>query len=427
MFYDEAKIFVKSGDGGDGMISFRREKYVSMGGPDGGDGGRGGHVVLQVNRKLNSLAYFHRKVHFKAERGVHGGKRNMTGARGENLVLQVPAGTIIRDFETTALIADLKADGEEFVLMQGGEGGRGNARFASSTKQAPSVAERGEEGEERWVTMELKLIAEVGLVGKPNAGKSTLLASVSAAKPKIAGYPFTTLRPNLGVVAIGEYDSFVMADIPGLIEGAAEGVGLGHDFLRHIERTRVIVHLLDGNAQEPLEDWEAINAELREYSEKLAQKPQLVVLNKMDTADAVAWEPLIKEEVEAKGFEFMAISAISKEGVQPLLYRLKEMIEALPEPELFGEEVLPVIRPVADPDAFTIERLGHESWRVHGQSIEKMANRTYFEFPETAARFQRILDARGISEALEEAGVQNGHLVYIGNEELEWQLEDDEW
>ncbi len=423
MFYDEAKIYIRSGDGGDGMISFRREKFVPFGGPDGGDGGDGGDIIFRVNGKINSLSYFRRKIHFNAGRGVHGGKANRTGARGESLVLQVPPGTILRDADTNALLADLTNPDDEVVFLKGGEGGRGNARFASSTNQAPKVADRGATGLECWVTMELKLIADIGLVGKPNAGKSTLLASISSARPKVADYPFTTLKPNLGVVAVGEYDSIVVADIPGLIEGAADGVGLGHDFLRHIERTRIIIHLLDGMAAEPLSDFHNINAELEKYSNILAEKPQLVVLNKMDTADAQAWEPILREEIEGLGHEFMSISAVTQQNVTELIYRAKQLVDELPEPALHGEETIAVITPTADPDAFTIDQIGPREWVVKGTRIEDIASRTYFEFPETALRFQRTLDAMGINEALRKQGVDDGDTVWFGDIELEWQAE----
>ncbi len=425
MFYDEAKIYLRSGDGGDGMISFRREKFVPYGGPDGGDGGDGGNIVFQVNPKLNSLSKFRRKVHFKAGRGVHGVRQNMTGARGETLVLEVPPGTILRDAESGRLLADLTNENQAVTLLEGGQGGRGNARFASSTQQAPKIAERGQPGVELWVTMELKLIADAGLVGKPNAGKSTLLSAISSAKPKVANYPFTTLQPSLGVVQVDDYETIVVADIPGLIEGAADGVGLGHDFLRHIERTRILIHLLDGAAFEPLEDFKAINAELKLYNIDLEKKPQIVVLNKMDLPDAQAWEPLLREEIEALGYEFMAISAATGENIRQLIYRLKQMIEELPEPEpLVGAEDVVVIRPKSDPNQFTITQIGPNEWTVQGDRIEQIANQTYFEFDETALRFQRIIERMGISDALKEAGVQGGDTVWFGSDvELEWQAE----
>ena len=424
MFYDEAKIYVRSGDGGNGMSSFRREKFVPYGGPDGGDGGKGGDIIFRVNPKLNTLAYFHRRVHFKAEHGVRGGRSNQTGRRGEPLVLRVPPGTIIRDAETEQLLADLTHEDQEVVLLPGGAGGRGNSRFATSTNQAPKVAEKGVQGRERWVTMELKLIADVGLLGKPNAGKSTLLAKVSAAKPKIANYPFTTLQPNLGVVDLDDYQSFVMADIPGLIEGAADGIGLGHDFLRHIERNRILIHLLDGMAAEPLEDFKGLNEELKLYSATLAEKPQLVVLNKMDTPDGQAWEPLIQEEVEALGYEFMSISAATGHNVREMLYRVKELIDALPETQLRVEEEVVVIRPKSDPDQFTIEQLAEDNWAVHGETVERIAAQTYFDIDAADIRFQRILDRMGINSALKKAGVKDGDMVWFGDIELEWQTEE---
>ncbi len=417
MFYDRAKIYVKSGDGGDGMISFRREKFVPLGGPDGGDGGKGGDIIFIVNPNLNSLIYFHRKVHFRAGNGVHGGTANKTGANGDSLTLEVPPGTVIRVSETEALLADMTQEGQEVVLLTGGRGGKGNARYANSVNQAPRIAERGEPGEELWLELELKLIADVGIVGKPNAGKSTLLSAVSAARPKIADYPFTTLQPNLGVVQLDEYQTMVWADIPGLIEGASEGVGLGHDFLRHVERTRVLVHLLDGAAPEPLEDWAMINQELAMYAVEMENKPQLVVLNKMDLPDAVAWEPIIDEEISKLKYPFMSISAVTGEGVREMLYRVKQMLDEAPEPAPREEELV-VIHPDED-EGFTIER-ENGGWRVRGKRIERIASMTYFEFDATLNRFQQILERMGITKALEEAGVEGGDIVFIGDEELEW-------
>lgn len=399
------------------MISFRREKYVPYGGPDGADGGKGGDILFVARDHLNSLIKYHRSNHYRAEHGTHGGTKRKTGAQGGNLVLEVPCGTLIRNDATGDLLADLTEDGQEALILGGGRGGRGNIRFASSVNQAPRIAERGEPGEEMWVQLELKLIADVGIVGKPNAGKSTLLSAVSAAKPKIANYPFTTLQPNLGVVALEEYETMVLADIPGLIEGAAEGIGLGHEFLRHIERTRVLIHLLDGTAPEPLEDWKQINAELAMYDVRLEQRPQLVVLNKMDLPDAIAWEPLIAEEIEKAGYPFMSISAVTGDNVRDMLYRVKQMLNDAPEPEPLLEEV--VIRPVVEAP-FTISREPNGDWRVSGAEIEKVAAMTYFEFDDTLLRFQRILESMGISEALLEAGVEIGDIVVIGDQELEW-------
>lgn len=417
MFYDRAKIYIKSGDGGDGMISFRHEKFVPMGGPDGGDGGRGGDIVFIVNRNRNSLVSFHRQVHFRAGNGGHGGPANRTGADGETLRLEVPAGTIVRHAETGALLADLTQPDQEVVLLVGGRGGRGNSRFANSVNQAPRLAERGEPGEDVWLQLELKLIADVGIVGVPNAGKSTLLSVVSAARPKIADYPFTTLQPNLGVANLDGFETMVLADIPGLIEGASEGVGLGHDFLRHIERTRILIHLLDGASPDPLEEWAMLNQELAFYDLSLEEKPQLVVLNKLDLPDAQAWEPILAEEITQAGYSFTAISAVTGQGVREMLYQVKRMLDALPEPTMAEAEV--VLTAVADPSSFAIERES-DGWRVRGKRIEQVAAMTYFEFDTTLNRFQDILAGMGITAALEKAGVQPGDLVRIGAEELEW-------
>jgi GTP-binding protein len=418
MFFDRAKIYVRSGDGGDGMISFRREKYVPHGGPDGGDGGKGGDIVFVTNSNLNSLIRFHRNNHYRAEHGVHGNPKRRTGASGNNLRLEVPIGTIIRNADNGQILADLTQPEQEVILLGGGRSGRGNIHFSSSRNQAPQVAERGEPGEEMWLSLELKLIADVGIVGVPNAGKSTLLSVVSGARPKIAAYPFTTLQPSLGVVSVDDYETMVLADIPGLIEGAAEGVGLGHDFLRHIERTRVLIHLLDGAAEEPLTDWAMINQELTLYTVALEKKPQLVVLNKMDLPDAVAWEPIIEEEILKAGYQFCTISAITREGVREMLYKVWQMLSNAP-PAISSEENQVIIRPEAD-DSFVIEQIDETQWRLSGRQIERIAAMTYFEFDATLVRFQNILERMGITKALEEAGIQVGDIVHIGDNELEW-------
>jgi len=420
MFFDEAKIFVRSGDGGDGMISFRREKFVRQGGPDGGDGGRGGDVIFVASSHLNSLIKFQRNKHYRAGNGVHGSVQRMTGAQGEDLRLEAPLGTIIRNAESGDVLAELLEPGQEVVVLAGGRGGRGNQHFANSRQQAPRIAERGEPGEEMWLALELKLIADVGIIGVPNAGKSTLLSVVSAARPKIGDYPFTTLQPNLGVATIDEYETIMLADIPGLIEGAAEGVGLGHDFLRHIERTRVLVHLLDGISPDPLNDFAMINEELALYNPELATKPQLVVLNKIDLPDVQELEPLIRAEVVKDGHRFMTISAVTGEGVREMLYEVKRMVDAAPpsRPAVSDEPV--VIRPPAEERAFTIKREDGNVWRVRGKEIERIAAMTYFEFDDSLLRFQNALERTGISAALNEAGVKVGDTVYIGDQELEW-------
>lgn len=422
MFYDQAKIYVKAGDGGDGMISFRREKYVPFGGPNGGDGGSGGDVVVVVNPKLNSLVQFHRQSHFRAENGGHGGTTDKTGANGAPTKIEVPPGTIVRDADTDELLADLTDSEQSVLVAKGGRGGRGNARFATSTNQAPRVAERGEPGPERWLKLELKLIADVGIIGVPNAGKSTLLSVVSAAKPKIGDYPFTTLYPNLGVAQLDDYSTLVLADIPGLIEGAHTGAGLGHDFLRHIERTRILIHLLDGAGRDPLDDWAKINQELALYNPELSQRPQIVVLNKMDLEEAsILWWPEVEKMARQHNLEAMAISAVSGQGVRQLLFRVQQLLEQLPQVAPAPE--LPIIQPAEDEDAFAIHKemtAQGPAWRVSGIKIERVATMTYWEFSEATARFQRIMDKMGITQALREAGIEEGDTVLIGGEVLEW-------
>ena len=419
MFFDEAKINVKSGDGGDGCIAFRREKFVPFGGPSGGNGGPGGSVYLVVDRNQNTLVYFRRKIHFKAERGGRGSSKNQQGEAGQDLFIPVPAGTVVYDADSGDPLADLVEDAQQVVVARGGRGGRGNAVFASSTNQTPRLAERGEPGQERWLRLELKLIADVGLVGVPNAGKSTLLSVVSAARPKIADYPFTTLEPNLGVVTIDGHHSFVMADVPGLIEGASQGAGLGLQFLRHVERTRLIIHLLDGAAQDPLADYGVINRELAEFSQQLVTRPQIVVLTKMDLPDAQAWWPLVQEAMAERGVEAHAISAVTGQGVQALMRRAFELLQSLPAAEPAGD-IVTVIRPAEDENAFRIER-EQDGWRVRGVRAERVAAMTPFGVPEAAARFQRQLAGMGIIAALQKAGVQPGDMVRIGERELEWQ------
>jgi GTP-binding protein len=419
MFFDEAKIYVKSGDGGDGCVAFRREKYVPFGGPNGGNGGQGGDVYLVTDPNLNTLIHFRKGVHFRAENGGRGSGKNQQGKQGEKRLVPVPVGTMVYDADTDEFLADLVTEGQRVLVARGGRGGRGNAAFASPTQQAPRLAEHGEPGQERWLRLELKLIADVGVIGMPNAGKSTLLSVVSAARPKIAAYPFTTLQPNLGVVQVDEYGTFVMADVPGLIEGASEGAGLGHQFLRHIERTRLLIHLLDGAATDPLQDLKAINRELAQFSERLAAKPQIVVLNKMDLPDAQAWWPLVQQAMREQEVEAYAISAVSGQGVRMLMQRAHVLLRTLPAIEL-EPEAPAVFRPAEQDDAFIIEREGN-AWRVRGVGVERVAAMTPFVLPEAVARFQRQLRAMGIVEALEGAGVQHGDTVRIGDQELEWQ------
>ena len=348
MLFDEAKIRVKAGDGGNGIVAFRREKFVPRGGPSGGNGGRGGDVVLVADKRLQTLIDFKRRAYFSAERGGHGGGSDRQGANGETLRIAVPVGTVVRDDEGN-LLADLTEPGQELVVAQGGKAGRGNAAFASASNQAPRFAEKGEPGEERWITLELKLIADVGIVGLPNAGKSTLLAAVSAARPKIADYPFTTLEPNLGVAEIDDR-VMVLADIPGLIEGAHMGAGLGIKFLRHIERTRVLIHLLNGLSDDPLDDFETINHELYAFDERVARKPQIVALNKMDIPDVRDKWGTIQAAMQERGLPVYAISAATGEGVRDLLRAVAQALATAPEPEPLAET--PVLRPQVDEDFF---------------------------------------------------------------------------
>jgi len=417
MLFDEAKIHVKAGDGGNGIVAFRREKFVPRGGPAGGHGGKGGDIIFAVDPQINTLVYFKNHVHFKAERGSHGGGKKMTGAGGEDTIIRVPPGTVVRRAEDGQLLADLIEPEEQVVVARGGKGGRGNTAFKSASNQAPKFAENGLPGEEFWVTLELKLIADVGLVGMPNAGKSTLLSVVSAARPKIADYPFTTLQPNLGVVVQNHRD-LVMADIPGLIEGAASGAGLGHQFLRHIERSRLLVHLLNGAAADPLAEFEQINRELALFSPKLAEKPQIVVLNKIDLPDAATHWPAIQARAAALDLPALTISAVTGEGVQPLLATLFSTLDDLPRESLF-EEQIPVFTLDEDETFFEIKQVD-ETWHVSGPKVEQVALQTHWNNHDAVMRAYRILERLGVHTALREAGVEPGDTVFLHDVELEW-------
>ncbi|MFN8485275.1 MAG: GTPase ObgE [Anaerolineae bacterium] len=417
MFFDEARILVKAGDGGNGIVAFRREKFVPRGGPNGGNGGRGGDVVLIADNQLNTLIDFKHRTHFKAQRGEHGGGSDKQGAGGESLELHVPVGTVVRDAES-ALLADLVEPGQRVVVAQGGRGGRGNAAFANASNQAPRFAEKGEPGEERWITLELRLIADVGIAGLPNAGKSTLLASISAARPKIADYPFTTLAPNLGVAEV-DNTAFVVADIPGLIEGASRGAGLGYKFLRHIERTRLLVHLLDGLSADPLADFAVVNHEMAEFDPDLAHKPQIVALNKMDVPDAQVKWPVVQSALAEAGIRAYAISAATGEGVQTLLRAVAEALRTAPAPEPLTET--PVVRPPVDERYFEVTQMGPHEFRVVGPRVERAAVRTDWDNDDAIQRFYRIVRSMGIDRALLDAGVAEGDTVHIADiVELEW-------
>ncbi|MCY3916088.1 MAG: GTPase ObgE [Chloroflexi bacterium] len=419
MLVDEAKIFVASGKGGDGIVAFRREKYVARGGPSGGSGGRGGDVVLKADANLNTLYFFRNHVHFKAKAGGKGGSSNKTGADAETLIVRVPAGTVVRDAETGGLIADIARADDEVVVAPGGRGGRGNAHFKTSSNQAPRLAEKGEPGRERWLNLELKLIADVALVGMPNAGKSTLLSVVSNAKPKIADYPFTTLEPNLGTV-VYDHSDLIFADIPGLIEGAHLGVGLGHAFLRHVQRTDVIVHILDGSANDPLADYSQIRSELALFDDRLAERPEIVVVNKIDLPEAREYWELLKENLIALGIaEPLAISAATRENVTRLIQRVFEEAANVPRRAKSSIEEDPIYE--LDDDGLPFELAVKDgAYHVSGDRIERAAAMTYWDYDEAVLRFHKTLEALGVVDALAKAGVRPGDTVFIGEFELEW-------
>lgn len=420
MFTDQVEIHVRSGKGGDGMVHFRREKYVPRGGPDGGDGGKGGDVVFEVKSTLNTLASFRQNQKFKAEDGVRGGPSQMSGRYGKDLVIPVPPGTVIFDADTGELIGDLTQDGQRLMICKGGRGGRGNQHFATSRNQAPRTAEKGEPYEEKRLRLELKLIADIGLIGVPNAGKSTLLTALTNAKPKIAPYPFTTLEPNLGVAEIDVNTTVVLADIPGLIEGAAHGAGLGHDFLRHVQRTQALIHLLDGLSDDPIADYSQINTELSLFDPNLGKKPQIVVLNKIDQPEVQERLGSIQKEFKKRRVEFMTISALARTNTRDLLIKAYQTLQDAPIPEMF-EMPVPVYKPKEDPREFEIKREGTNEWRISGVAIERAAKMTYWEHDGSVRRFQKVLDTLGIKDALRQAGVQDGDTVSIDEFELEWQ------
>lgn len=417
MLLDEVTIHVKAGEGGNGAVSFRREKYVPFGGPAGGDGGHGGDVILQVNPSLNTFRRFERSRRFAAGNGGHGGSSKKSGAAGSDCIIDVPPGTVVRDADTGELIADLTEAGQSIIVAKGGKGGRGNARFKSSTNQAPRIAEKGLPGEERWLEFELKLIADVGIVGVPNAGKSTLLSVISAAKPKIGDYAFTTLSPNLGVALINDCE-VVFADIPGLIEGSHAGIGLGQSFLRHIQRTRMLVHILNGASEDAIADFYQILTELAYYDPALIEKPQLVALNKIDLPQAQEYASTIQSALGEQGRTVMQISAMTGEGVDELLRSIGETLVSIPPPA--PGELIPIFRPSEPDDWFRIARTDNGSYRVSGPRVERAAAMTYWEYHEAVVRFHRILTAIGVTSALEDAGCAAGDTVLIGDVELEW-------
>lgn len=422
MFADTATITVRAGNGGNGLVSFRREKYVPAGGPDGGDGGNGGNVVFVADRSLTTLYDFRHKHLFAAKNGEDGKSANRAGHNGEDLIVHVPDGTVIRDKETGLVIADISGEGASVVVAKGGSGGWGNRRFATPTRQAPNFAKNGTKGESFEVTLELKLVADVGLLGFPNAGKSTLLAAVTAAKPKIADYPFTTIEPNLGVVALSGGRSFVIADIPGIIEGAHKGVGLGHDFLRHIERTRLLVHLVDISGfeeRDPIADYEAINKELELYNPQLASRPQIVAANKADIIfdeDAYARFRDYLDEREIPWFE---ISAATKKGVSELMDAVTELLSTLPPVPLYTQEFFPA--PPSDETPFTVRVDEEGAYVVEGPLIDRLISGVNFEDDQSLGYFQRALRRYGIIDALEKAGIEEEDTVKMG-EDIEFEF-----
>ncbi|WP_054956369.1 GTPase ObgE [Paenibacillus dakarensis] len=429
MFVDKAKIYVKGGDGGDGLIAFRREKYVPEGGPAGGDGGKGGDVIFRVDEGLRTLMDFRYQRHFKAKRGEKGRNKSQHGANAENMIVRIPPGTVLRDDDTGETIADLTRHGQQVVVARGGRGGRGNIRFATPNNPAPELAENGEEGQERYVVMELKVMADVGLVGFPSVGKSTLLSVVSAAQPKIGAYHFTTITPNLGMVEVGDGRSFVMADLPGLIEGAHEGVGLGHEFLRHVERTRVIIHVVDmagSEGRDPFEDWQKINEEIRLYNPLLAERPQIVAANKMDMPDSEENLEAFREQVKEvrPDLEIMPISSLTRQGIQELLYRAAAILDEIPEEPAIEEVAEVAERKVykfdkKDDNAFTITR-ENEMYVVHSDRIERMLKRMQMNSHDAILKLARTLRHMGVDEELRRRGAKEGTLVRIGDFEFEF-------
>ena len=416
MFADRAKIFIRSGKGGDGHVSFRREKYVANGGPDGGDGGRGGDVIFEVDEGLNTLQDFRMKRKFVAKDGEQGGKKKCHGADAEDIILKVPEGTVIKEFESGNVIADMSGDNKRQIILKGGRGGLGNQHFATPTMQVPKYAQPGQPAQELWVQLELKVIADVGLVGFPNVGKSTLLSRVSNAQPKIANYHFTTLNPNLGVVDVDGAKGFVMADIPGLIEGASEGIGLGHEFLRHIERTKMMIHVVDvagSEGRDPIDDIYKINAELEAYNPEIAKRPQVIAANKLDLVYAEDEDPveILKMEFEPQGIKVFPISGATGEGIKELLYYVSDMLDTLDDaPIIFEQEYFPEEELIHEDLPYEVFK-EDDMFVVEGPKIEKMLGYTNLDSEKGFAFFQKFLKDGGILDELEAAGIEEGDTV----------------
>jgi GTP-binding protein len=421
MFVDVAKIFIKAGDGGNGSVSFRREKYVPLGGPDGGDAGDGGDVVFIVDSGMRTLLDFKYKRKHEAKRGENGGGSNMFGKDGEDLIIKVPAGTLVKDTETNKIIADLTEVGQKAIIAKGGRGGRGNARFATPTRQAPEFAEPGMPGEERWISLELKLLADVGLVGFPNVGKSTILSMVTGAKPKIANYHFTTITPNLGVVDIPGINSFVLADIPGLIEGAHEGVGLGIEFLRHVERTRLLIHVIDVSGiegRDPIEDFEKINEELKLYSEKLSRKPQIAAANKTDITGSEENFDKLKAYLDERDIKLFKISAATNKGLRELMLHVGGLLDTLQDTE--EEETEEWYVPEEKKFTYTIHRDEEGVYIVEGSFVDRLLMSANIYDSESLKYFHKIIEKRGVIKELREMGIEDGDLVRMNDFEFEF-------
>jgi GTP-binding protein len=422
MFVDTAKITVKAGKGGNGSVAFRREKYIPMGGPAGGDGGDGGSVIIIADEGLRTLMDFRYKRHYHAENGEDGRGKNQYGADGKDLYLKVPVGTLIKDVETGIVLADLKTRGQEYIAARGGRGGKGNVKFKSSIRRTPRFAQPGTKGEEREIVLELKLIADVGLVGFPNVGKSTILASVTSAKPKIANYHFTTLKPNLGVVSIGEGHSYVLADIPGLIEGASEGAGLGLDFLRHVERTRLLLHVLDASGQEgrdPVEDFYKINDELKQYSDKLNTKEQIIVLNKMDIPEAIDNAERIKKEFSDK-YEIITVSAATGQGLDFLKKRAYErLLQIEEEIEFVDEKAVESLLDKKERDTIIVTK-EDDYYSAEGDFLERLVASTNFDDFESFSNFQKVLIDKGVIQKLRDLGAKEGDLISVCGVEFDF-------
>ncbi len=422
MFIDEAKIFIRAGKGGNGAVSFRREKYVANGGPDGGDGGNGGSIIFIADENVHTLADFRYKRKYIDHDGENGGKRERSGKYGEDTIIRIPMGTLIRDVETDKILIDLSKPNQEYIVAKGGKGGAGNQHFAKATRQIPTFAKSGTDGEERNIKLELKLLAEVGLLGFPNVGKSTLLSRVSSAKPKIANYHFTTLTPNLGVVKIDRENEFVIADIPGLIEGAHEGIGLGHEFLRHVERTKLLIHLVDiseSEGRDPVEDFEKINKELELFKPELLQKKQIIAANKVDVVSNTESVDKFKKEMESRGYEVFLISAVTGTGLQSLIYRTAQLVKELPDIELY-ENIDEIKEYIVKGDiGFKVIQV-EDYYVVEGPTVVKLLGSVNIDDYDSLGYFQRRLRTLGVIDALVNAGIKEGDTVCVGDFEFNY-------